>query len=163
MSRALGVVRARGKGLRGFWAHVGVQQLSIRREMWLGNGNCSSEPHHHNHVVAAMAMDLRALVSGKVPPIRFAMPRATFSTFCTGLGTGFGRLHYPPATPPPPCEGTAPPSSARECRSARLAGDNTRQLLIAWWAAQILLCVPLRPSCAWSIRSEIEGCGWISP
>jgi hypothetical protein len=26
-----------------------------------------------------VAMNLRALVSGKVPPIRFAMPRATFS------------------------------------------------------------------------------------
>jgi hypothetical protein len=104
MSRALGVVRAQGKGLRGFWAHVVVQQLSIQREMWLGNGNCSPEPHHHSHVVAAMVMDLRALVSGKVPPIRFAMPRATFSTLPHWIRkrSWWPALSTGDAPPPPP-------------------------------------------------------------
>jgi hypothetical protein len=151
-----------GEGAKIFECMLVLQQLSIQREMWLGNGNCSLEPHLHRHAAVAVAMDLRALVSGKVPPIRFAMPRATFSALRHWIRN---RIWSPALS-----SGDGPDVRALRRRrvrtnAARLGwgGDNTRQSLIAWWAAQILLCVLLRPRCAWSIRSEIKGRGWISP
>jgi hypothetical protein len=80
-----------------------LQHLSIQREMWLGNGNCSPKPHHHRHVIVAMAMDLHALVSGKVTPIRFAMPRATFNALPHWIRIRIWSpaLSFGDATPPP--------------------------------------------------------------
>jgi hypothetical protein len=87
-----------------------LQHLSIQWEMWLGNGNCSLKPHHHHHVIVAMAMDLHALVSGKVTPIRFAMPRAKFSALSHWIRNRIWSpaLSFGDATPPPPPGGARP-------------------------------------------------------
>ena len=107
-----------------------LQHLSIQWEMWLGNGNCSPKPHHHRHVIVAMAMDLHALVSGKVTPIRFAMPRATFSALLHWIRNRIWSHAL--------SSGDGPAVRALRRRrvrtnAARLGwgGDNTRQSLIA--------------------------------
>jgi hypothetical protein len=111
-----------------------LQHLSIQREMWLGNGNCSPKPHHHRHVIVAMAMDLHALVSGKVTPIRFAMPRATFNALPHWIRIRIWSpaLSFGDATPPPPPVKALHRRRVR-ANAARLSwgGDNTRQPLIA--------------------------------
>jgi hypothetical protein len=119
-----------------------LQHLSIQWEMWLGNGNCSLKPHHHHHVIVAMAMDLHALVSGKVTPIRFAMPRATFSALSHWIRNRIWSpaLSFSDATPPPPVRALRC-RRVRECRSAQLGwGQYTSTIDRVMGGPDLIMC-----------------------